>query len=114
MPAEGLKSAADATKQIMTLSTGITALTVTFAKEFKTGNALTVPWQLKWAWIIYGVTLFFALWTMLAITGTLANVDAGTAGGPRDTNILIPSVPMVLSFILAFGLTICAGFTIIK
>jgi hypothetical protein len=52
MPAEGLKSAADATKQIMTLSTGITALTVTFAKEFKTGNALSarlkmIPFDLK-------------------------------------------------------------------
>lgn len=114
MPAEGLKAASNATKQIITLSTGITALTVTFAKEFKVAGALTVPWQLKWAWIAYGATLFFAVWSLLAITGTLAKSDANLAASPSDKNIIIPAVPMVLLFIAAFGLTICAGFQIIQ
>jgi hypothetical protein len=115
MPTEGLKSAADATKQIITLSSGIVALTVTFAKEFKTGNELVVPWQLKGAWIIFGLAIASGLWTLLAVTGNLVASDKGSTGAnAMDLSVQIPAIGMVTCFLVAFSLTVWSGFVIIK
>ena len=48
---EGLKAAADLTKQIITLATGVAGLTVTFAKEFKRGTDLPSPLALQLSWV---------------------------------------------------------------
>jgi hypothetical protein len=45
---QGLNAAFDTTKQFITLSTGILALTITFADKFKASdNMLSVPGALK-------------------------------------------------------------------
>ena len=110
---EGLKSAADSAKQVITLSSGVVALTVTFAKEFKGPGTLTVLWELKLAWIFYGLTVLFGVWTLLAITGSLSSSDQSNKGA-MGCNVRLPGILMVLSFLSAFGLTIYAGFSIVR
>ena len=113
----GLKFSGEVTKQIVTLSTGIIALTVTFAKEFKVigeGSALTVPGSLKLSWVSFAVSILFAIWTLLAIAGTLNEIDrGGETTNPKRTNIRIPAALMVLAFFVGIISTIWAGWKIV-
>ncbi|WP_144183936.1 hypothetical protein [Elioraea rosea] len=114
---EGLKSAYETCRQVITLATAIATLTVTFAKEFKPAGMaeLSVPVALQLAWGLYGLAVFFGLWAMLAITGSHNALDKGT--GTTDamaTNIRIPSLLMLLAFVLGFGATLAAGASIVR
>lgn len=111
LPREGLKTALDTAKQIITLSTGIATLTITFAKEFKPQNAsLSIPWTLEVAWLFYGVSVVAGLLTLMAITGTMGQLDRGTGSiDPNAKNIRNPALVMVASFAIAFGFTLVAG-----
>ena len=62
---------ADATKQLITLSTGIIALMITFAKEIL--KTLTGPAKipLMAALILYVISICFGLGTLLNLTGQL-------------------------------------------
>lgn len=114
---EGLKTAYETRRQVITLATGIATFTVTFAKEFKPSGsaALSVPWHLQAAWVLYAFSVFFGLWAMLAITGSQNALDQGR--GTADSmapNIRIPSVLMLVAFIAAFVLTLVAGSAIVR
>lgn len=113
---DGLKAAADTTKQIITLASGIVALTVTFAKEFKPANSeLTVPYELKAAWVFYGLSLLLGVAVLLAITGSLANpAHPNAQAGAMGSNVRIPSFLMIACFVIAFALTIAAGFSVVR
>ncbi|MCU0983756.1 MAG: hypothetical protein MUC89_02285 [Acetobacteraceae bacterium] len=114
---EGLKSAYETCRQVITLATGIATVTVTFAKEFKPAGMaeLAVPWSLQVAWGLYGLAVFFGLWAMLAITGSHNALDQGR--GTTDamaSNIRIPSILMLATFVSAFALTLAAGAAIVR
>ncbi len=115
---EGLKAASDTAKQIITLSTGVTALTITFLEKIAKGPP---PVVLKAAWIGFGLSLFFGLVTLLAVTGTLTAVDRRNAGldmtpaqqkvfDANGANVRIPALAMVLCFLAAMACVIGAGF----
>lgn len=89
----GLDRAYETTKQVITLSTGIIALTVTFAKKFKASNTdLTVPFALKISWLLNCPSVIFGVWTLMAITGTLHELDGvGAQSNQSGTNIRIPA-----------------------
>ena len=118
---DGLKSAADTTKQIITLSTGIIALTVTFAKEFKVGaGLLTVPLSLQFSWIAFFLSILFAVLTLMAVTGSLSQIDcstdAATQRGLADcnaSNIRWPAILMIFSFLVGLALTAIAGSSVV-
>src|SRR5687768_8878476 len=82
----GLNATADAAKQIITLSTGIIALTVTFLKDvFGLGSAAgpaTLPWTLYAAWFFLGLAVLAGLWTLLGVSGSLDAVDRKDNGYP--------------------------------
>ena len=108
----GLKSAADTAKQIITLSTGVTALTVTFADKFSPSTAaeLVVPLSLKLSWGAFGLTILFGVVTLMAITGTLNEIDLGKKNpGAKAKNIQLPAALMVVFFLAGLGLTISSG-----
>jgi hypothetical protein len=126
MTTDGLKSAADTTKQIITLSTGIITLTVTFLEKILQPTATAqraVPWPMFTAWIFFGVAIVAAMVTLGAITGTLDAVDRQEAGldlnqqqqnavanlsnGP---NVKYPALVMSVCFGIAMALTIATGF----
>jgi len=130
LAAEGLKSAADTTKQIITLSTGVIALTVTFLEKIIQPQAgiegRAVPWTLLVAWVLFGLTILSAILTLGAITGTLDALDrkqnglgmtkeqdAAIAALSNGSNVQIPARMTGILFILAMALTIATGFLLL-
>jgi hypothetical protein len=123
---EGLKAAADMTKQIITLSTGVIALTITFLEKITKvvpGPGGTVPWTLFAAWIVFGLTILAAVVTLGAVTGTLDALDRKLNGLATDadqnaaiealcsgTNIRVPARLMSALFVIGMLLTIATGF----
>jgi len=93
MSTEGLKAALDKTKQIVALSTGVVTLSITFYDKIgsKYNEAVIhVPLSLKVAWILFGVTIVFGIWT----------------NGSLTTIILVPAIAMDITFLLAMGFSI--------
>jgi hypothetical protein len=123
---EGLKTALETTKQVITLSTGVITLTVTFLEKIVQpdgGTGRHVPGTLKLSWICFGFAILFAVWTLLAITGSMNALDRDARKLPLDgaqqravqqladgANIRIPALLMLLVFIAGIGLTVATGF----
>lgn len=111
IPVRGLDKAYDAMKHIATLCTGVITLTVTFADKFKVaGTDLAVPDQLKWAWLLFIISLIASLWAILAVTGTINEVDTkGKSSDAMSSNIRIPAVISLIAFAGAIVCTAIAG-----
>jgi hypothetical protein len=80
---EGLKASAEIAKQVITLSTAAVAFTVTFLDKFTahaSGPFRGVPQSLYVAWGLFGLSILFSLWTLMAITGTLVSLDRAVNG----------------------------------
>jgi heme A synthase len=128
---EGLKSAADTTKQIITLSTGVITLTITFLDKIiqpaTPGIPHYVPWTIFTAWIFFGLAILFGVITLGAVTGTLDALDRQQNGQAIDdaqkaainalsqgTNVQRPARAMSVAFLIALALTICTGFAVLR
>jgi hypothetical protein len=128
--AEGLKAAADMTKQIITLSTGVIALTVTFLEKITqvtVGASRSVPWTLFTAWISFGLAILLAIVTLGAVTGSLDALDrklnglltSDTQDAAIDalcsgSNIRFPANAMCAFFFVGMAFTIATGFLLLR
>lgn len=126
MQIEGLKAQADIAKQIIALSTGAVAFTVTFIEKFThadSGNAFQVPWGLYACWIMFGAAIIFSMWYLMAITGSIEAIDrkannwsltpAQQLSASGDTgNLKLPGILMVLAFLAAVIAMIVAGMAV--
>jgi hypothetical protein len=63
--------AADTTKQLITISTAIITLTVSFSKDILGGAADSTKIFLIWTWAIFIASIIFGLATLMALTGRL-------------------------------------------
>ena len=112
MAHSGTETAFETTKQIITLSTGMIALTITFAEKFtpKAGD-IVASLPLKVSWMAFGVTIAFGVWTLMAITGSVnAAMVKGDTPDADTPNIRIPAILMVVAFVVGIGCAIGAGF----
>jgi len=125
---DGLKTALETTKQVITLSTGVIALTVTFLEKIVQPNGGTgriVPGPLKASWICFGLAVLLGIWTLMAITGSINALDRNARQlslnedqerAVREladgANIRIPALLMLLFFAAGTTLTIAAGFSL--
>lgn len=118
MPTTGTDAAAETTKQLITLSTALIGLTVTFLDKFRsqapdgTKASIEKLWQIELSWLAFGVVILTGLWTLMAITG---EIDEATLQG-RDpsamrSNIRIPATLMVLAFLTGMCFVIAGGFS---
>jgi hypothetical protein len=94
--------AADLTKQLITLSTGIITVALLFGEKFPHEQSA------KAAFIFYTLSTICGVWTLMALTGTLAPVnekvsDDLTLGG----NVRLPSALQILTFGAASVCTLC-------
>ncbi|HEV7747721.1 MAG TPA: hypothetical protein VGO56_22165 [Pyrinomonadaceae bacterium] len=98
----GFTSATDLAKQLITLATGILALSITFIKDVVKSNGQVVTWPLKASWIAYLLSICFGMWNMMAITGSIFHAiehpSEVTTYGP---NIAIPALMQILAFLSA-------------
>jgi hypothetical protein len=120
---EGLKAGIELAKQIITLSTGMVALTVTFLKDIVSPDATAarhVPLAMAVAWFAYVIAILAALLGLMAISGTLTHLDRIAMKLPRDPahagaydiyggNIRLWMSVMCAAFLLAIGLTVLAA-----
>ena len=108
--------AQDVTKQLITLATGVIALTLTFLTDVvKTAPAGTVVW-LHVAWVVYLVSIVFGIVTLLNLSGNLERPGADkTSGVTKESSIYRASIRVcsglqVLTFLAAIALTLVFGF----
>ena len=109
LKSEGVKAAADIAKQMITLSTGAVAFTVTFLDKFTAhaaGEAISLPWALFVAWGCFGASIIFSVWTLMGITGTLLS---GNVVDSKSKNVSIPAILMILAFLAAVAAMIITG-----
>ena len=92
--------ASDLTKQLITLSTSIVTISLLFGDHFPKQSKLAL-----WAWAFYLVSSLFGLWTLMALTGTLAPINP-PASFDLGFNVRLPSGLQVLAFAIAIGITI--------
>ncbi len=76
--------ASDSTKQLITLSTAILALTITFNKDVLHSVGPKAPIILTAAWTVYLLSICFGIATLLALTGIL---DQQTRIGESSTDL---------------------------
>lgn len=97
--------AKESTVQLISLATGVMALTITFSKDL-IGDSETckLVWMMKWAWGLYLGSICFGVLTLLALTGTLARGN-GTikCDSIYGFNVRIQSVLQIVLFLVATG-----------
>jgi hypothetical protein len=110
--AESAKSAADTTKQIVTMATGVLAITITFADKF--GLAAARP-ALFFAWAAFVFAIATGVLTLMSVTGEIGHAEKAMAEAKDPTTVtryVDPSIGAVQFFgiltVLAFGLGISA------
>lgn len=120
--------AADTTKQLITLSTAIIALTITFSKDIIGAANIANSTSIFWAWGLFIASVIFGIWTLMALTGTLqpmkkAKTDEETESETTNkeeqiningSNVKLPAGLQILSFIAALVFTVSFGITSIN
>lgn len=107
--------ASDLSKQLITLSTAILALTITFTKDILGVKGKPIHLLLI-SWIFYLVSIFFGIWSLMALTGTLVPVDNADSNEVTELgfNVRLPAALQILTFILSTALIIRYGWISLK
>jgi hypothetical protein len=115
-PSKGLDLSADLVRQVITLSTAVTAFTATFAKNFlpSTGGITSIPNALRFSWVFVIIAVFFGIVTLMTIVGAANRIEAGQPSlGANATNIRIFGVLTMVAFFIGLVLTIKASLSIV-
>jgi hypothetical protein len=102
--------AQETTKQLISLATGVIALTITFSKDLAGGLSPGTKGYLAAAWFAYLFSVLCGVWTLMAMTGTLE--PTGKSALPpsiRGSNVTIPSMLQIFSFALGVICTVVFG-----
>lgn len=106
-----IETARDASKTVLTLSTSIILVTVTFAKEFIDVTNQDVKALAVWSWVLFFISIVSGVWTLLAFAGeiSLKNPKKGT----EDTTPLVwrwgirgPAIGQMLAFLIGLILVV--------
>ncbi|UOB18476.1 hypothetical protein [Abyssalbus ytuae] len=121
--------AADTIKQLITLSTAIIALTITFSNDIVGAN-ISNSSSIYWAWGLFLASVIFGIWTLMALTGTLQpmkkkkkanqeNEEQKEQNGEPENeeesiningfNVKLPAGLQILTFIVALIFTVIFG-----
>jgi hypothetical protein len=103
--------AADASKQLITLATGIVALTITFSKDFVRGLSTDERVWVGRAWVAFFLSVIFGVWSLLALTGSMGTRKR-SRGYPTifRPNATVPAFLQIIAFLVGMGITIWVGY----
>jgi hypothetical protein len=95
-------------KQLITLSTGLIALTITFWKDIVGTQPVAFPWLAYYSWYTLLGSVFFGIWMLMALTGVLEPTKSSEDYTPsiRGSSVVIPSVLQIIAFVLGLILMI--------
>src|SRR4051812_2056397 len=103
---QGIELAAEISKQLIALSTGIVALTITFMKDIVRHVDRAARRLLLSSWCGYLLTVLFALWHLSALTGNLLSKTP-----PADVeSAVLPAYLQMIAFFAATCLIIAVAF----
>lgn len=95
----------EACKQLLTLSTGIVGLTVTFFKEFSEGPDRSSRTLIQCSWVLFVVSIVAGLICLFCLTGQLTNSTPNI----KSRNISITAGAQQVLFAVALILAVLAG-----
>ena len=99
--------ARDSTKQLMTLATGVIALTITFSKNFISSVPQEIKWHVTWCWILLLVSVLFGQLCLMTLTGILgSNKDPSPPLNIYNATVKTTSSIQVLTFFVGLILAI--------
>jgi len=101
--------AADTSKQLIALATGLIAIEITFAKGVMGSVDGVSKLLVGGSWIFFLLSVFAGVWTQLALTGSLGQKTAPTAESIFANSIRRPALAQILLFLVALVLTVCFG-----
>jgi hypothetical protein len=107
--AKAFDFAQETTKQLLTLSTAVIALTIAFTKDIVQGGSATSKVVLAVSWGLLLVSAASGIITLMALTGSLGAADGQTPPSIRSPNITRPAMVQALAFLIGLVLTIVAG-----
>ena len=108
--------ASDVTKQLITLSTAIIVITITFSKDFMSTRNQDSLWYIFIAWALFILSICFGILTLMALTGTLQPLSKKNGNNDLDkisinsSNIRFPSKIQIITFILGVIFTVIFGY----
>src|SRR5437867_4089657 len=95
---QGVDLAAEISKQLITLSTAILALTITFARPFLKTATARQRRLIVAAWCSYLLVILFALWHLSALAGNLLKP---VSAHPDLASAKLPAILQMGAFICA-------------
>ncbi|MGA9587509.1 MAG: hypothetical protein WBQ95_19420 [Terracidiphilus sp.] len=101
--------AADATKQLITVATGVVTATVIFSKDF---NSYGRNWALA-AWIGFSVSVLFGLSALFSMSGQLAKSKTPDIYA-KKSGIRKLSGGQIVTFLIGMGLMVVFGFKALR
>jgi hypothetical protein len=104
---QSFAAASDLVKQILTLSTAILTLTITFRNDVIQDSASPPTSLLVWSWILYIVSIVFGVASMMALAGELAQDDRPSSIAHGEVRWF--PVLQILSFLAATILIVIFG-----
>lgn len=106
----GFDLVTEITKQVITLATGIIAISITFSKDFATHTSAASKDLFVWSWSFFVVSIIAGLMTLMASAGVQQEaVDRGQEPSIKAGNLRLLGGVQLLSFLVAIILTVVAG-----
>lgn len=103
--------ATEVVKHLLTLATGVVALSITFTKDLNSKPTNAQVWLLEASWALLLVSIVFGLLTLMALTGTIAKTSPIAANAIYGNNVRFPMSAQLLFFVIGMGLTILYGWS---
>lgn len=106
----GFEFAREIATQLITLSTGFLALTITFTKELAPSGTRTARGWLYGAWALHVLSILCGVWALMALTGSLVSATDSTES-TFGTPVRLPALLQVLSFVVGLVAVVIYGVT---
>lgn len=108
------EAAGDTCKTLLTLTTGILALTISFATSVAKGATTNELWLLRASWALFLLSAIFGVFTLQGLTGSLNPIpkpSQATVDQPSvyDSNIAGPARKQNVTFLLGVVLFLVFG-----
>lgn len=100
----------DLTKQVITLSTALIALGVTFIKDFADTAPADARMWLASSWIALLFSVVLGLLTLMACAGILGRAKDTASADPYSGNARLLGGLQLITFLIGLGMAIIAGF----
>jgi vacuolar-type H+-ATPase subunit I/STV1 len=101
--------AQESTKLVITLATGVVALSITFMTDFARTASLAARIVMAVSWLFYIVSIICGVLTMYTLTGKLTSQRPDELPSPRGGSIIVWAGGQLLAFVGGIVVTVVAG-----